>query len=253
MMKREKIIFKNSKGLTLSGSLELPEDATPKAFAIFSHCFTCNKNLINVKFISETLSENKIATLRFDFSGLGDSEGDFAKTDFTSNIDDLLHAARFLEDNYEAPKLLVGHSLGGAASIIAADKIESVKAITTIGTPSTLDHIRRVFTSKLDEIMQQGSAVVDVAGRDIEIGRDFVEDLSRYNIKRSLNNLRKPILIMHSPDDDMVNIEHATNIFMAAHHPKSFISLDNVDHLIKNIKDARYIGGLISAWSSKYI
>ncbi len=252
-MKREKVIFKNSKGLILSGSLELPEDTTPKAFAIFSHCFTCNKNLINVKFISETLSENGIATLRFDFSGLGDSEGDFAKTDFTSNIDDLLHAAQFLEDNYEAPKLLVGHSLGGAASIIAANKIESVKALTTIGTPSTLDHIRRVFNNKLDEIMINGSAMVDVAGREMEIGRDFVEDLSRYSIKRSLNNLQKPILVMHSPEDDMVNIDHATNIFMAARHPKSFISLDNVDHLIKNIKDARYIGRLISAWSSKYI
>lgn len=252
-MKREKVIFKNSKGLILSGSLELPEDTMPKAFAIFSHCFTCNKNLINVKFISETLSENGIATLRFDFSGLGDSEGDFAKTDFTSNIDDLLHAAQFLEDNYEAPKLLVGHSLGGAASIIAADKIESVKALTTIGTPSTLDHIRRVFNNKLDEIMINGSAMVDVAGREMEIGRDFVEDLSRYSIKRSLNNLQKPILVMHSPEDDMVNIDHATNIFMAARHPKSFISLDNVDHLIKNIKDARYIGRLISAWSSKYI
>ncbi len=252
-MRREKIKFLNSKGLELSGYLEIPEGVSPKAYAIFSHCFTCNKNLINVKFISETLSENQIATLRFDFTGLGDSEGDFAKTDFSSNIDDLLHAAKFLEDNYSAPKLLVGHSLGGAASIIAAGKIESVKAITTIGTPSTLDHIRRVFASKMEEIMSQGSALVDVAGRDVEIGRDFVEDLSRYNIKRSLNELTKPILVMHSPEDDMVGIDHATNIFMAARHPKSFISLDNVDHLIKNIKDARYIGKLISAWASKYI
>lgn len=252
-MKREKITFKNSKGLTLSGYLELPEDNNPKAFAIFSHCFTCNKNLINVKFISQTLSENGIATLRFDFAGLGDSEGDFAKTDFTSNINDLMDAVSFLEKNYESPKLLVGHSLGGAASIQAADKIESVKAIVTIGTPSTLDHIKRVLTHKIDEIMDRGSALVDVAGRDIEIGRDFVEDLPRYSIKRALNDLHKPILIMHSPEDEMVNIEHATNIFMAARHPKSFISLDNVDHLIKSVKDAKYIGNLISAWSTKYI
>ncbi|NLX80532.1 MAG: alpha/beta hydrolase [Proteiniphilum sp.] len=252
-MRREKVTFTNSQGLRLSGSIELPEDASPKAFAIFSHCFTCNKNLINVKFISETMSQNRIATLRFDFTGLGDSEGDFSKTDFTSNLDDLIHAARFLEDNYEAPKLLVGHSLGGAASILVADQIESVKAITTIGTPSTLDHIRRVFSSKMSEIMGVGSAMVDVAGRDVEIGRAFVEDLSRYNIKRTLNGLDKPILIMHSPDDDMVGINHATDIFMAARHPKSFISLDNVDHLIKNIKDARYVGGLISAWASRYI
>lgn len=252
-MRREKVTFLNSKGLELSGSLEMPEDAAPKAYAIFSHCFTCNKNLINVKFISETLSARGIATLRFDFSGLGDSEGDFAKTDFTSNIDDLLHAAKFLEDNYEAPKLLVGHSLGGAASIVAAEKIESVRAITTIGTPSTLDHIRRVFTSKLDDIMSQGSALVDVAGREVEIGKVFVEDLSRYNIKRTLNNLDKPLLVLHSPDDDMVGIDHATAIFMAARHPKSFISLDQVDHLIKNIKDARYVGELINAWVSRYI
>lgn len=252
-MRREKVTFLNSKGLKLSGSLEMPEDAAPKAYAIFSHCFTCNKNLINVKFISETLSARGIATLRFDFSGLGDSEGDFAKTDFTSNIDDLLHAAKFLEDNYEAPKLLVGHSLGGAASIVAAEKIESVRAITTIGTPSTLDHIRRVFTSKLDDIMSQGSALVDVAGREVEIGKGFVEDLSRYNIKRTLNNLEKPLLVLHSPDDDMVGIDHATAIFMAARHPKSFISLDQVDHLIKNIKDARYVGELINAWVSRYI
>lgn len=252
-MRREKVTFLNSKGLELSGSLEIPEDAAPKAYAIFSHCFTCNKNLINVKFISETLSARGIATLRFDFSGLGDSEGDFAKTDFTSNIDDLLHAAKFLEDNYEAPKLLVGHSLGGAASIVAAEKIESVRAITTIGTPSTLDHIRRVFTSKLDDIMSQGSALVDVAGREVEIGKVFVEDLSRYNIKRTLNNLEKPLLVLHSPDDDMVGIDHATAIFMAARHPKSFISLDQVDHLIKNIKDARYVGELINAWVSRYI
>lgn len=252
-MRREKIKFTNSRGLELSGFLELPEEGSPKAFAIFSHCFTCNKNLINVKFISETLSENRIATLRFDFSGLGDSEGNFVETDFTSNIDDLMHAAKFLEDNYEAPELLVGHSLGGAATILAADKIESVKAVTTIGTPSTLEHIQRVFTDKMDEIMSKGSAIVDVAGREMEIGRVLVEDLSRYSIKKALNNLRKPILIMHSPEDSMVGIDHATNIFMAAHHPKSFVSLDKIDHLITNIKDARYVGSLISAWAARYI
>lgn len=237
----------------ISGSLELPEGSEPKAYAIFSHCFTCNKNLINVKFISETLSANGIATLRFDFTGLGDSEGDFVHTDFTSNIDDLVYAAKFLEENYEAPKLLVGHSLGGAATIVAANKIESVKAITTIGTPSTLEHIQRVFTSKIDEIMTKGSAMVDVAGREMEIGKALVEDLSRYSIKRTLNGLEKPILIMHSPSDTMVGIDHATNIFMAARHPKSFISLDHIDHLITDIKDARYIGGLIYAWAKKYL
>ena len=237
----------------MSGSLELPDEASPKAFAIFSHCFTCNKNLINVKYISETLSEKRIATLRFDFTGLGDSEGNFADTDITSNIDDLVHAANFLKDNYEAPKLLVGHSMGGAASILASSKIESAKAITVLGTPSTLDHIRRVFVGKLEEIMSRGSAMVDVAGREMEIGKALVQDLSRYNIKSTLNNLNLPLLIMHSPEDEMVNIEHATNIFMAARHPKSFIALDGIDHLIKNIKDARYIGNLIGEWAMRYM
>lgn len=252
-MRRERIQFRNSKGLLLSGSLELPANSTPQAYAIFSHCFTCNKNLINVKFISESLSEIGIATLRFDFTGLGESEGDFSKTDIGSNIDDLIHAARFLEENYEAPKLLVGHSLGGAASILGASEILSVKAVTVIGSPASLDHIRRVFTEKMDEIMTAGSAMVNVAGREMEIGKSLVEDLDKYSIKRALNNLRLPILIMHSPEDEMVSIDNATNIFMSAHHPKSFVALDGINHLIKNIADAQYIGKLIGAWANRYI
>lgn len=252
-MKREKVTFENSKGIILSGSVELPENDSPKAFAIFSHCFTCNKNLINVKYISEALSEKRIAVLRFDFSGLGDSQGNFAETDFSSNIDDLLRAADFLTHNYEAPKLLVGHSLGGAASIVAAGQLESVKAISLLGTPSTLDHIKRLFVNKMDEIAQNGSAMIDVAGREVEIGKGFVDDLANYNIKKSLNQLNKPLLILHSPQDEMVNISHATEIFMAARHPKSFIALDGIDHLVKNIKDARYVGSLIGEWAMRYL
>ena len=252
-MKREKVTFENSKGIILSGSVELPENESPKAFARFSHCFTCNKNLINVKYISEALSEKRIAVLRFDFSGLGDSQGNFAETDFSSNIDDLLSAADFLTHNYEAPKLLVGHSLGGAASIVAAGQLESVKAISLLGTPSTLDHIKRLFVNKMDEIAQNGSAMIDVAGREVEIGKGFVDDLANYNIKKSLNQLNKPLLILHSPQDEMVNISHATEIFMAARHPKSFIALDGIDHLVKNIKDARYVGSLIGEWVMRYL
>lgn len=251
-MKREKVTFKNSRGTTLSGSVELPENTSPKAFAIFSHCFTCNKNLINVKYISEALSEKRIAVLRFDFTGLGDSDGNFAETTFTSNIDDLLKAAEFLKNNYEVPKLLVGHSLGGAASIMATEQLDSVKALSLLGTPSTLDHIGRLFKNKLDEINLFGSAMIDVAGRDVEIGKGFVDDLANYNIKKTLNNLTKPLLILHSPQDEMVNIEHATAIFMAARHPKSFVALDGIDHLIKNIKDARYVGSLIGEWAMRY-
>lgn len=252
-MKREKVTFKNSRGLILSGAIELPEHNSPKAFAIFSHCFTCNKNLINVKYISEALSEKRIAVLRFDFAGLGDSQGNFAETDFSSNIDDLLYAAEFLTLNYEAPKLLVGHSLGGAASIVAAGQLASVKAVSLLGTPSTLDHIKRLFVNKMEEITHYGRAMIDVAGRDIEIGRGFVDDLANHNIKKSLNRLNKPLLILHSPEDEMVSIDHATEIFMAARHPKSFIALDGIDHLIKNIKDARYVGSLIGEWVMRYL
>ena len=252
-MKREKVTFKNSKGLTLSGVVEFPENDFPKAFAIFSHCFTCNKNLINVKYISEALSEKRIAVLRFDFTGLGDSEGNFAETNFSSNIDDLLQAAGFLADTYEAPRLLVGHSLGGAASVVAAGQLASVKAISLLGTPSTLNHIKRLFVSKMDEIAYNGSAMIDVAGREIEIGKGFVDDLANHNIKRSLNRLNKPLLVLHSPEDEMVSIDHATEIFMAARHPKSFIALDGIDHLIKNIKDARYVGNLIGEWAVRYL
>ncbi len=252
-MKREKVTFKNSKGLTLSGVVEFPENDFPKAFAIFSHYFTCNKNLINVKYISEALSQKRIAVLRFDFTGLGDSEGNFAETNFSSNIDDLLQAAGFLADTYEAPRLLVGHSLGGAASVVAAGQLASVKAISLLGTPSTLDHIKRLFVSKMDEIAYNGSAMIDVAGREIEIGKGFVDDLANHNIKRSLNRLNKPLLVLHSPEDEMVSIDHATEIFMAARHPKSFIALDGIDHLIKNIKDARYVGNLIGEWAVRYL
>lgn len=252
-MIREKIVIKNSKGINLSGILSIPGKTAPLTFAVFAHCFTCNKNYINAKYISEALTNQNIGVLRLDFTGLGESEGAFAETNFTSNINDLTDAAAFLSKNYLPPKLLIGHSLGGAASIVAAQKIDSVKALAVIGTPSTLDHIKKLFTDKMAEITSAGSATVDVAGRDIEIGKTFVEDLSSYNLKKVLNTLTKPILIMHSPDDHMVNIDHATSIFMAARHPKSFISLDRMHHLITNPKDAEYIGKLIATWSSRYI
>lgn len=230
----------------------MPDENSVKAFAIFAHCFTCNKNLINVKYISESLREKGIAVLRLDFTGLGESEGNFGETSFSSNVNDLIDAANYLASHYEAPKLLVGHSLGGTASIAASRKLESVKAISVIGAPSSLEHIKRLFVSKMDEIMYHGSAMVNIAGRDIEIGRSLVEDLSNYNIKKILNHSEKPLLILHSPQDDTVNIEHATEIFMAARHPKSFIALDGIDHLIKNVEHAKYIGNLIGAWAERY-
>ena len=252
-MKREKVEFKNSRGIKLSGILSLPEKGSPKAFGIIAHCFTCNKNFINIKYISEALTNDNIGILRLDFTGLGESEGEFAKTSFTTNIDDLMDTAAFLSENYAAPELLIGHSLGGSAAIVAAGKIESVKALAVIGTPSTLNHIKRLFENKIEEITANGTAIIDVAGNNVEIGKEFVDDLSAYNLKKSLNELNKPLLIMHSPQDQLVGIDHATSIFMSARHPKSFISLDRIDHLIKDPREARYVGRLISTWSSRYI
>lgn len=252
-MKRKSITFINSKGIKLSATLSLPDENAPKAYAIFAHCFTCNKNLINVKYISEAMSEKGIAVLRLDFTGLGESGGNFAETDFSTNVQDVMDAADFLEQHYEAPKLLVGHSLGGAASVFAAYRLQSVKAVVVIGAPSSLDHIRRLFKTRLDEIYHNGSAFVDVDGRDMEISREFIESLSHFHIKKTLNELGKPILILHSPEDETVSIDHATEIFMAATHPKSFVSLDNMHHLIKKPEEAKYVGNLIEAWSGRYL
>lgn len=251
-MNRKRVEFQNSKNIKISGIITLPED-TPKAFAMFAHCFTCTKDLINVRYISEALSKMGIGVLRIDFMGLGDSEGEFADTNFSSNIQDLIDAANYLKRHYQSPKLLIGHSLGGAAAIFAAETIESIKAVSVIGTPSNLEHLTPLFKSKMSEIQLNGSAIVDVAGREIEIGKDFVDELRIYNIKKKLNTLHKPILILHAPDDETVEIQHATEIFMAAHHPKNFISLDKMNHLITNREDADYVGKLIGTWSLRYV
>lgn len=252
-MKRKNITFLNSNKIKLSAVLTLPDDEKPKAYAVFAHCFTCNKNLINVKYISERLSEKGIAVMRLDFTGLGDSEGNFAETDFSTNIQDLIDAAAYLENNYEAPKMIIGHSLGGAAAVFCAYKLQSVRAVVMIGAPSTLDHIRRLFKTRLNEIYTNGSAFVDVEGRDMEISKEFIESLSKYDLKKTLAALKKPLLILHSPDDATVPISHAGKIFLTAQYPKSFISLDEMHHLIKDPNQAKHVGNLIEAWSECYL
>lgn len=251
-MERKKIEFLNSKNIKISGIITLPE-GTPKAFAIFAHCFTCNKNLINIRYISEALSSLGIGVLRIDFMGLGESGGKFSETNFSSNIQDLKDAANYLKNHYQSPNLLIGHSLGGAAAIFAANSLDSVQAIVTIGTPSNLTHLNYLFEDKLTEIQTNGSAFIDVAGRGIEIGKGFVEELPKFNLKKELNQLGKPILILHAPNDNIVEIHHATEIFMASQHPKNFISLDNMNHLMTNKEDSIYVGKLIGTWSSRYI
>lgn len=252
-MNLQKITFHNKEGQTLVGRLELPVDQHPHNYAIFAHCFTCNKNLSAVKNIGKALTSKGFGVLRFDFTGLGESEGDFEDTNFSGNVEDLVAAADFLKENYQAPTLLVGHSLGGAAVIFAATEIESVKAIATIGAPSNPNHVQHLFKSDLEEIEASGKAVVNLSGRDFTIKKQFLEDLESKSMQETAKNLHKALLVLHSPQDVTVGIKNAEEIYLAARHPKSFVSLDGADHLLMNKKDSVYAGQVIAGWAQRYV
>lgn len=252
-MNLQKITFQNKEGQTLVGRLELPVDQHPHNYAIFAHCFTCNKNLSAIKNIGKALTSKGFAVLRFDFTGLGESEGDFENTNFSGNVEDLVAAADFLKENYQAPTLLVGHSLGGAAVIFAATEIESVKAIATIGAPSNPNHVQHLFKSNLEEIEASGKAVVNLSGRDFTIKKQFLEDLESKSMQETAKNLRTALLVLHSPQDITVGIKNAEEIYLAARHPKSFVSLDGADHLLMNKKDSVYAGQVIAGWAQRYV
>ena len=252
-MRTQKVYFTNDNGYSLSAKLELPANQKPHTYALFAHCFTCNKNLNAVRNISRSLNMAGIAVLRFDFTGLGESEGEFSDTNFTSNIQDLEAAARFLEDEYMAPRILIGHSLGGAAVICAGARIESVQAIATIGAPYDPGHVKHLLEQSLEEIEENGEAIVNIGGRPFKVKKQFLDDISAQIISEHLRDLRKALLIMHSPQDETVEIENAAKIYKAAFHPKSFITLDGADHLLNNKSDSRYAGEMIASWVKKYI
>jgi putative redox protein len=252
-MNLQKITFRNKEGETLVGRLEMPADRHPHNFAIFAHCFTCNKNLLAVKNISRALTANGFAVLRFDFTGLGESEGDFEDTNFSGNVSDLVAAASFLEETYNAPTLLVGHSLGGAAALFAAAEIASIKAVATIGAPSNPLHVKHLFKSTISEINTSGKAVVNLSGRDFTIKKQFLDDLETKSLVTVVKNMRNPVFILNSPLVDTVGIKNAEELYVAAHHPKSFVSLDGADHLLMRKRDSLYAGQLIAAWSQPYV
>ncbi|MFU8842703.1 MAG: alpha/beta fold hydrolase [Bacteroidales bacterium] len=252
-MRSPKLGFKSYEGETLKARLDLPADRKPGSFALFAHCFTCNKNLSAVRNISRALTSAGFGVLRFDFTGLGESDGDFADTNFSSNIQDLQAATAYLEKNYAAPSLLIGHSLGGAAVLYAAAKMDSVKAIATIGAPSDPKHVTHLITHDLDEIDTKGYAEVSIGGRPFTIKKQFIDDLKAVDMSLVLKNLRKAVLIAHSPQDNIVGIDNAGEIFKAARHPKSFVSLDGADHLLSKAEDSNYIGGVIANWAKRYI
>lgn len=252
-MRSEKVTFRNAEGEQLAARLELPAHQHPQHYALFAHCFTCNKNLTAVRNISRGLTLRGYAVLRFDFTGLGESEGDFADTNFSSNVEDLVAAAQFLIENYQPPGVLIGHSLGGAAVMCAAHELPTVKAVATIGAPFSPTHVKHLLSEGEAEVKEKGEATVKIGGRPFTVKRQFLEDISGQNLEPKIKNLGRALLIMHAPQDTTVEIENAARIYQTAKHPKSYISLDGADHLLSNKADSRYAGEMIGSWVQRYL
>lgn len=250
-MPAERFDFPNARGDKLAAVLDLPE-GTPRAYALFAHCFTCGKNVVAAKRIADALTAHGIAVLRFDFTGIGSSEGEFANTTFSSNVADLVAAADHLRRTRQAPALLIGHSLGGAAVLAAAEAVAEARAVVTIAAPSDPGHVVHLFKDKLDAIGEHGEVEVALAGRPFRIRREFLDDIAEQKLTDRIARLRKALLIFHSPIDDTVGIENASHIFLAAKHPKSFISLDGADHLLSRRSDAVYVAKVLAAWAERY-
>ena len=251
-MPTERFQFAGTDGHMLAAALDLP-DGPVRATALFAHCFTCSKDTLGAKRIAAALTARSIAVLRFDFTGLGSSEGDFANSTFSSNVADLVLAADHLRDRGQAPALLIGHSLGGAAILAAASQIPDAKAVVTIAAPSDPGHVTHLFGEHIEAIHTHGEVEVQLAGRPFRIKREFLDDIADHNLAAHIAKLRRPLLILQSPTDDTVGIDNATRIFLAAKHPKSFVSLDGMDHLLTKQPDAVYVADLIAAWVARYL
>ena len=250
---QQSVQFASRRGQELAGVVHRPDAGRPRAWALFAHCFTCTKNIKAAHGIAEALCGEGIAVLRFDFTGLGQSEGAFAETDFSSNVDDLLDAAAYLKREHEAPDLLVGHSLGGTAVLAAARDIDSAKAVATIGAPADAEHVLRMLEDDLETIDARGQARVRLGGGSFTIDKAFVDDVRTQSVRNGIGKLRQALLVMHSPVDEVVSIDEAASIYRAARHPKSFISLDDADHLLSRGRDSAYAGHVLAAWASRFI
>ena len=251
-MPTERFQFQGSEGQQLAATLDTP-DGPIQAYAVFAHCFTCGKDVLAAKRIAVALAAKGIAVLRFDFTGLGSSEGDFANSTFSSNVADLVRAADHLRKTHGAPALLIGHSLGGAAILAAAGQIPDAKAVVTIGAPSDPSHVTGHFADSIDKIREQGEAEVSLAGRPFTIKRAFLDDVAEQSLMAHITGLHKALLVMHAPTDDTVGIDNATRIFVTAKHPKSFVSLAGADHLLSDRHDSGYVADVIAAWASRYL
>lgn len=247
-----RLAFRGPSGADLAARLDLPT-APPRAYAVFAHCFTCSKDILAARAIAAALATRGFAVLRFDFTGLGASGGEFAHTNFSSNVEDLVAAADHLREHFAAPALLVGHSLGGAAVLAAAESIPEVVAVATLGAPADVAHVLHNFGSNLPIIESEGSAEVVLGGRLFRVARSFVTDAVMHRLEDKIARLRRALLVLHAPGDETVGIENAARIFEAARHPKSFVSLDDADHLLSRADDARYAANVIAAWCERYM
>ena len=252
-MKTERFEFPGALGHPLAGRLDVPENGEVIDYVVFAHGFTIGKNFKPLQTIAKALVDEGYGMLRFDFTGLGDSGGDFSDTNFSTNVEEIKAAASYLEANYRAPGLLVGHSFGGTAALQAAQDMPSVTAVATIGSPCSTTHIVHNFADKLEEIIERGEAEVLLAGRPFTIRDQFLDDIKKHDVAEGLEDLDRALLVFHSPQDRVVNIDNAGHIFRYARHPKSFVSLDGADHLLlKNDADADYVGRVLAAWSARY-
>src|SRR5689334_1851241 len=251
-MPNERFQFTGEGGHQLAAALDMPEGPI-RAYALFAHCFTCGNDVLAAKRIATALVAKGIAVLRFDFTGLGSSEGEFANATFSSNVADLVRAADHLRKSRKAPVLLIGHSLGGAAILAAAKDIPEAKAVVTIAAPSAPAHVTGLFKEHIEDIRTVGEVEVSLAGRPFRIKREFLDDIAEHDLMAQIGKLRRALLVMHSPTDDIVGIDNATRIFMSARHPKSFVSLAGADHLLSNPHDTAYVADMIAAWAPRYI
>ncbi|MEM9680226.1 MAG: alpha/beta fold hydrolase, partial [Bacteroidota bacterium] len=251
-MKSTRLKITNRKGLILNAYLELPANQKPNYYAIFAHCFTCSSSLNAVKNVTRALTQDGFGVVRFDFTGLGRSEGEFADSHFSANVEDLIDVHNYMAEHYEAPGLLVGHSLGGAAVLVAASEIDTVKAVATIGAPATVSHVKHLFSHHIEDMADKGDVKVDIGGRPFVINKEFVDHLDRTDLPAIVKSLRRPLLILHAPFDKIVGIENAQQLYLSAFHPKSFVTLDDADHLLTKDKDSNYAGSIIGTWVKRY-
>ncbi|MBY5959849.1 alpha/beta fold hydrolase [Membranicola marinus] len=252
-MKSKKISFQNQHGEQLSARIEFPPEGQIKSYAIFAHCFTCGKNAYAARHVARQLALHNVAVMRFDFTGIGESEGAFSQTNFTSNVSDIIEAAGYLSDHYEPASLLIGHSWGGTAALVAAGELDEIKGVCTIGSPYDPSHIDHILSDHLEEINQKGHAQIQLGPNSIRIKRQFLDDIQQHSHMKGLEDLKKPLLIFHSPQDRVVGIQNAAQIYKAAHHPKSFLSLDQSDHMLSEKRFVHYTAAMIANWADHHL